>query len=51
MLGADRGYDVRSFVAGRRGLSVTPHASQTGNMGISGRATGTGAIRSRCSIT
>jgi transposase len=27
-LGADRGYDVRSFVAALRGLSVTPHVAQ-----------------------
>lgn len=42
-LGADKGYDVKSFVAGLRELNVTPHVAQNTNRrrsAIDGRTTG-----------
>ncbi len=42
MLGADKGYDTRDFVAGMRALRVTPHVAQnTSNRrpAIDGRTT------------
>ena len=42
-LGADKGYDTRDFVAGCRGLRVTPHVAQnvkrSGGSAIDGRGT------------
>lgn len=39
-LGGDKGYDVKSFVAGLRELNVTPHVAQKQNSAIDRRTTG-----------